>query len=255
MRRLAMRRLPKVTPLLLKRRASAFDNPGYLYELKYDGFRALLEVDHAGARLVSRNRNRFRHLDSLAVALAKRLRVTNAVLDGELCSVDESGRPIFLDLLRRKDPCFVAFDLLWLNGEDLRPLPLVERKKRLKRLLARRSNLIAEAMSVDGRGKALMAAVEEHDLEGIVAKRKSDPYRRGVKWWKIKNRAYSQADDGRGELLNGDGRAVFGSRKPNRTALKRSPTARGVSGGAGTMQKRTAFGRPPPEWQAPITSP
>jgi len=48
-----------------------------------------------------------------------------------------------------------------------------------------------------------------HDLEGIVAKRKSDPYRRGVKWWKIKNPAYSQADDGRGELLNGDVRLVF----------------------------------------------
>jgi len=102
----------------------------------------------------------------------------------------------------------VAFDLLWLNGEDLRPLPLVERKKRLKRLLRRRSNhLIAEAMSVEGRGQALMAAVEEHDLEGIVAKRKSDPYRRGVKWWKIKNRAYSQAE-GRHELFNGDWRSI-----------------------------------------------
>jgi len=63
-------------------------------------------------------------------------------------------------------------------------------------------------MSVDGRGKALMAAVEEHDLEGIVAKRKRDPYRRGIQWWKIKNPAYSQADDGRGELLNGDRRAM-----------------------------------------------
>jgi bifunctional non-homologous end joining protein LigD len=125
-------------------------------------------------------------------------------LDGEVCCVDETGRPIFN---RRKEPFFVAFDLLWLNGVDLRPLPLVERKKRLKRLMARRSNdLIAEAMSVDGRGKALMAAVEEHDLEGVVAKRKSDPYRRGVTWWKIKNPAYSQAE-GRHELFNGDRRA------------------------------------------------
>jgi bifunctional non-homologous end joining protein LigD len=65
--------------------------------------------------------------------------VTNAILDGEVICVDETGRPIFLGLLRRKEPCFVAFDLLWLNGEDLRPLPLVERKKRLKRLLAGRS--------------------------------------------------------------------------------------------------------------------
>ena len=200
--------LPKVLPLVLKRRAAAFDNPHYLYELKHDGFRALLEID-GGARLVSRNRNRFRHLDPLAAALAKLLRVDNAILDGELICADASGRPIFMDLLSRRSPaCLIAFDLLWLNGEDLRAMPLTERKKRLTRLLRRRSNhLIAEAMSVEGRGKALMAAVEEHDLEGIVAKRKSDPYRRGVKWWKIMNPAYSQAE-GRHELFNMGGRAI-----------------------------------------------
>jgi bifunctional non-homologous end joining protein LigD len=137
-------------------------------------------------------------------------RVTDTILDGEIICADDTGRPIFLEMLRGRHPvCFIAFDLLWLNGEDLRPLPLVERKKRLKRLLRRRSNhLLAEAVSIEGRGRALMAAVEERDLEGIVAKRKNDPYRRGVTWWKIKNRAYSQADDGRGEVLNGDGRAI-----------------------------------------------
>jgi bifunctional non-homologous end joining protein LigD len=204
-----MTAIPKITPLVLKRRAAAFDNPDYLYDLKYDGFRALLEIDGAGARLVSRNRNRFKHMDALAAVLAKRLRITDAILDGELISADASGRPIFMDLLRRRAPaCFIAFDLLWLNGEDLRPLPLIERKKRLTRLLRRRSNqLIAEAMTIDGRGRALMAAVLEYDLEGIVAKRKGDPYRRGVHWWKIKNPAYSQAE-GRHELFNMGGRAI-----------------------------------------------
>ena len=174
-----------------------------------------MEIDGAGARLVSRNRNRFKHLDTLAAALAKRLKVSDAILDGEIICTDETGRPIFLEMLRGRHPvCFIAFDLLWLNGEDLRPLPLVERKARLRRLLRHRSNhLIAEAMSVDGRGKALMAAVEQHDLEGIVAKLKSDPYRRGVHWWKIKNPAYRQADDGSGELLNGDGRATIKSKE------------------------------------------
>jgi bifunctional non-homologous end joining protein LigD len=161
----------------VKLRAAAFDNPDYLFELKYDGFRALLEIDGGEARLVSRNRNRFRHLDPLAAALAKRLRVTDAILDGELISADQSGRPIFMDLLRRRAPAsFIAFDLLWLNGEDLRSLPLTERKKRLRRLLRRRFNhLIAEAMTIDGRGRALMAAVLKYDLEGVVAKRKADP--------------------------------------------------------------------------------
>jgi bifunctional non-homologous end joining protein LigD len=83
----------------------------------------------------------------LAAALVKRLRLEDAILDGEVICVDETGRPIFLEMLRGHDRCcFIACDLLWLNDEDLRPLPLVERKKRLKRLLARRSNhLIAEA--------------------------------------------------------------------------------------------------------------
>jgi ATP-dependent DNA ligase len=108
-------------------------------------------------------------------------------------------------MLRGRHPCcFIAFDLLWLNGEDLRPLPLIERKARLRRLLRRRSNhLIAEALAIEGRGKELFAAVEQHDLEGIVAKRKADSYRRGVKWWKVLNRGYSQAE-GRHELFNGD---------------------------------------------------
>ncbi len=204
-----MTSLPKIAPLVVKLRAAAFDNPDWIFDLKYDGFRALLEIDGSGARLVSRNRNRFKHMDALAAALAKRLRVSDAILDGELICADASGRPIFMDLLSRRAPaCFVAFDLLWLNGNDLRPLPLIERKVRLKRLLRRRANhLIAEAMSVEGRGKALIAAVEEHDLEGIVAKRKADPYRRGVKWWKVLNRSYTQAE-GRHELFNSPSRAA-----------------------------------------------
>ena len=77
-------------------------------------------------------------------------------------------------------------------------------------------------MAVEGRGKALMAAVEGHDLEGIVAKRLSDPYGPGVRWWKIKNCAYSQADDARGELLNGDRRTIPPMRRRARASLSPS---------------------------------
>jgi bifunctional non-homologous end joining protein LigD len=98
--------LPQVTPLILKRLAESFDHADWLFEPKYDGFRALLEIDGSEARLVSRNRNPFKHLDPLATALAKRLRISDAILDGELICADETGQPIFLDLLRRKGPCF-----------------------------------------------------------------------------------------------------------------------------------------------------
>jgi bifunctional non-homologous end joining protein LigD len=87
-----MTALPKIAPLVLKPRADAFNNPDWLFELKYDGFRALLEIDAAGARILSRNRNRFRHLDPLAAGLAKRLCVTEAILDGEVVCAD---RPVF----------------------------------------------------------------------------------------------------------------------------------------------------------------
>lgn len=101
---------------------------------------------------------------------------------------DETGRPIFLELLRRcGQPCYIAFDLLWLDGEDLRPLPLLERKRRLKRLLPRRSGFVIAPLAVDGSGRRLMASVVAYDLE----KRKVDPYRPGVRWWKIKNPTYS----------------------------------------------------------------
>src|SRR5215467_13288774 len=87
------------------------------------------------SRFISRNRNGFKHLDALAAALAKRLRVKDVILDGEIICADETGRPIFIEMLRGRHPaCFVAFDLLWLNGDALRPLPLVERKARLRRL-------------------------------------------------------------------------------------------------------------------------
>ena len=72
----------------------------------------------------------------------------------EIICADETGRPIFIEMLRRRHPvCFVAFDLLWVNGEDLRPLPLVERKAWLRRLLRRRANhLITEALAIERRG-------------------------------------------------------------------------------------------------------
>jgi len=111
-------------------------------------------------------------------------------------------RPIFLDLVRRRgDASYIAFDLLWLDGRDLRGLPLNERKRALRRLLLPRSNLIEEALYVSGRGRDLFAVAQQHDLEGIVAKRKADAYEPDAKWIKTKNPRYSQAE-GRSELFN-----------------------------------------------------
>jgi len=128
--------------------------------------------------------------------------VDDAVLHGEVIAADETGRPQFYELLRRaRTASYVAFDLPWLNGSDLRALPLSERRRRLQDILPKESPVIAMALSVEGRGQELFELMRLHDLEGIVSKRLADPYEPRTKWLKIKNPDYSQKE-GRGDLLN-----------------------------------------------------
>ena len=129
------------------------------------------------------------------------LGVDDVILDGEVIAADQTGRPQFYDLLRRTgSPAYVAFDLLWLNGIG-RPLPLRERRQRLQTMLPTSSPTIAEAVSIERRGRELFERMCEHDLEGIVAKRLADPYEPGGRWLKIKNPGYSQKE-GRADLFN-----------------------------------------------------
>src|SRR5262249_41940657 len=96
-----------------------------------------------------------------------------------------------------------AFDILWLNGLDLRSLPLHERRERLQGILPKPkgSTIVSEALSVAGRSLELFELMCVHDLEGIVAKRLSDRYEARVKWHKIKNPNFSQKE-GRADLFD-----------------------------------------------------
>jgi len=135
-------------------------------------------------------------------ALGK-LRVENAILDGEIVCLDESGVSQFNRRLSRKaEPVFYAFDLLWLDGEDLRELPLIERKQRLAQLVQTSAcSRLLYAQHVEAAGKQLFQEICSRDLEGIVAKRSRSIYRASRSaWLKIKNHSYSQAE-GRHELL------------------------------------------------------
>ena len=97
-------------------RKESFDSDDWLFELKHDGFRCLAYLADGERKLVSRNRNVFKTFKPLEAALARTLKVKNAILDGELICLDAQGRSIFKTLLRRNDtPIFYAFDLLWLN--------------------------------------------------------------------------------------------------------------------------------------------
>jgi bifunctional non-homologous end joining protein LigD len=194
--------LPRIQPITPIRRPEPFDDPAWLFDLKYDGFRGLAYLEQGRCHLISRNGNLMSRFARLSDQIAAFLDVGDAILDGEVIAADETGRPQFYDLLRdTRAPAYVAFDLLWLNGADLRPLPLTERRQRLQGILPKGSVLISEALSVTGTGYKLFELMCAHDLEGIVAKRLKDPYGPRVRWLKIKNPGYSQ-NEGRRELFN-----------------------------------------------------
>src|SRR5688572_5561096 len=117
---------------------------------------------------------------------------------------DHLARTIFADMMQRRNLArYLAFDLLWLNGEDLRHLPLLTRKEKLKRILPSRSPHVLYVDHSRGNGTALYRLACQLDLEGIVAKRADSRYEDHPNvgnWIKIKNLAYSQKE-GRGDLF------------------------------------------------------
>jgi bifunctional non-homologous end joining protein LigD len=173
-------------------RSQPFSHPDWLYELKYDGFRAMVHVEHSRCRLVSRNGNEFKSFSILNTAIASEIK-TSSVIDGEIVCLDGSGKPQFRDLLfHRGEPRFVAFDILSCDGDDLRYLPLIDRKRRLRSILPQSDRIIyCDHVEYEGEGLFLLAC--KHDLEGIVAKPKDNPYlQEQAGWLKIRNREYTQ---------------------------------------------------------------
>ena len=162
----------------------------YAYEVKWDGFRAIVSTEDG---LVVRSRSGW----SMEERLPEMARLpTGLVLDGELVAFDEGGRPSFpllgLRVLhgRRAIPVtLLIFDLLRVEGGDAMCLPYAERRALLEELdLHGPAWRTAEAFDD---GEALLAATSEHGLEGIVAKRRQEPYRPGERAWiKVKHRHY-----------------------------------------------------------------
>jgi bifunctional non-homologous end joining protein LigD len=168
-------------------RAEPFDHPDWVFEPKFDRFRAA--ADTVRGWLLSRNGARMRRYEGVLDLLPK-----GCMFDGELVVLDDAGRPRFDKLLfGRGRPTYVAFDLLMADGGDLRPLPLKEHKARLARIGNGAEAWIALTNGLVGEGCALYRAVVDADLEGIVAKRLADAYEpKRARWHKVLNRSYSQ---------------------------------------------------------------
>src|SRR5215472_7103998 len=173
-----------------------------VFLIKYDGFRALAHLKAGTLRLVSRNGNEFKSFPELCTTMAGWLQAESAVLDGEIVYLAADGRPEFYSLMRRRTPQhFYAFDILWLDGKDLRRLPLFERKLILRYVVPMQPAPVLYADHFDEHGIDLFRAVCDRDLEGIVAKRKDGLYKpEETSWVKIKNPRYSQME-GRRELF------------------------------------------------------
>ena len=169
-------------------------DPGWLHEIKHDGFRVIARRDATGVRLVTRNGYDLAGRFVLATAAVEALLARSCVIDGEAIACDEDGLSVF-ELIRdwRHDHAVTlcAFDLLELNGEDLRRLPIEERKSRLAKVLRGAPQGIAYNEHYDGDGTIIYKHACALGCEGIVSKRLGSPYRSGRDnhWLKVKNPA------------------------------------------------------------------
>ncbi len=187
----------RLEPLRPKLTAAVPRGREWRYELKLDGFRGVLFVGSGRARFTSKTAKPMPRFQALADALARELRVREAIFDGEIVVMGK-GVPDFEALFwNRGHAEYAAFDLLWLDGRDLRPLPYWRRKKAIRKLI--RASRIGYVEDTDD--PRLFDVAAEMDLEGIVAKRRGDPYTPETEWLKIKHREYSQKE-GRWELFD-----------------------------------------------------
>jgi bifunctional non-homologous end joining protein LigD len=192
---------------------------GWVFEPKWDGFRAIVTVSGGQVALTSRNGNDLTgRFPDVARSAKLAVRAADAVLDGEICALDERGRSRF-SLLQEGagTPALVVFDLLELDSEPLLELPLSERRRRLERLVNPSSGGVVVSPQFDD-GDALLAAAREQQLEGVVAKRADSRYlpgRRSAEWRKVKVRARQEVvvagyTKGQGRRSRGFGALVVG---------------------------------------------
>lgn len=166
----------------------------WLHEIKYDGYRTQLILKGAVARAFTRRGYDWSHRYKAIVEEAGSLRVKSAIIDGEAVVLGETGLPDFQALERElgnpnsRRIIFYAFDLLHLNGRDLRQQPLAKRKATLHKLLKDAGPTLTYAEHVEAPGKDVFEHACRMGLEGIVSKRADTPYRSGVQpsWIKVK---------------------------------------------------------------------
>lgn len=164
----------------------------WIFEIKYDGYRIISYVENNKVKMLTRNGNDYTNKLKQVADSLKNIDYKNFVLDGEIVCFDQNGKSDFGLLQKslkenKNNLYYCVFDLLALNGEDLREQPLIDRKQKLERLLYKAKKNIVYS-SHTGKGKESFMLAKENNLEGIVAKKKQSKYvgKRTDDWLKIK---------------------------------------------------------------------
>lgn len=182
---------PMLPTLVMK----PFSNREWLYEPKWDGWRATCSLKDGEARFISRKRNSLSERFPQLKHVSDSIRASTAILDGEIVALDDHGLPRFNGLRSRRvnaSIVFYAFDLLYLDGFDLTACPLIKRKALLKRILPKdNTGRIRFTDHIDGNGERFFEKLEALRLEGMVMKRKDSVYAFGRcrDWLKVRTSA------------------------------------------------------------------
>lgn len=194
-------RMPEVIhPMLATLVDDPFSDPEWIFETKWDGFRSVCFIKNGKARFVSRNQIEMTPQYPELANVPKQIDASEAILDGEIVALDEHGVPRF-QLLQNKlrirsgsyakarsaQILYFAFDLLYVDGHDLMPCAVIERKARLEQIL-KPANFIKYSDHVEGDGKLFFDEIAKFRLEGMIAKRAASKYiqKRSSDWLKVK---------------------------------------------------------------------
>lgn len=181
------------SPMLATFIKQPFSDEEWIFEVKFDGYRALAFTEGDQVQIYSRNHNSFNLFYPTIVEALKKLKV-DAIFDGEIVSLNDEGISKF-ELLKNYQSapeghlCYYIFDLLYCEGKDLRQMPLIQRKELLEQLLKKkRSDILRYADHIEAKGEQFFKEVEKRGMEGIMAKKKDSPYlsKRTKEWLKIK---------------------------------------------------------------------
>ena len=188
----AERPLVRFEPCLPRPAKTPPAGPGWIHEIKHDGYRIIARRDQGGVRLITRKGHNFTARFPLAAAAVAALPARSFLIDGEAIACDDNGLAVF-EMIRHhhREVELCAFDLLELDGEDLRSSAIEERKRTLARLLRRSSPGIVLNEHFNGDGAVVYRHACALGCEGIVSKRLGSPYRAGRAdcWVKVKNPA------------------------------------------------------------------